>query len=219
MENGEIASKFGIDLESLKREQLKLAKSLELKDSTDFSLGSRFAAIQNIIVKNTIVSVVIVCDKNCEIMEQQYYSDKLRFPYIYGFRSYREMPAMVEALSKLSERPDVVFIEGHGTTHIRLGLASHFSLVTGIPCIGVSDHLFEETKVEKDFIIKDGKKVGKVLQSKENSKPLFVSPGDKISLDSAFKLTSDFIRPPHKLPEPLHMAYKYARDVKDELGL
>lgn len=216
----EVANKFGIDLEKLKKEQLKLAKSITLKDSVDFSSINSFAAISNIIVKNKIISAILVCDSNCEIIEQQYFSDKLRFPYIYGFRSYREMPAIIEAINKLSEKPDVVFLSGNGTAHGRLGIASHFSLLTGIPAIGISDNLFEGLKInEKDEICMEEKVVGKVLQSKENSKPIYVSPGSFISINSAYELAKKFIRPPHKLPEPLHLANKYSKTIKEELGL
>ena len=217
MENEEIASRFGINLEALKKDQIKLAKSLSLKDSIDFSNITHFAGFSNIIVKNKIISTIILCDKNCEIIDEQYFNDKLNFPYLHGFRSYREMAAMVEALGKLSVKPEVIFIPGNGTSHSRLGIASHFSLVTGIPSIGIADSLFEEAKVIKEDIILEGKKVGRILQTKEGSNPVYVSPGNNISVATAYNLAKSFIRPPHKLPEPLAMAHKYARKVQKEL--
>ena len=57
----------------------------------------------------------------------------MRFPYISGFRAYRELPSMVEAFNKLEEKPDVIFVPGHGIAHPRLGVASHFSLSVGVP--------------------------------------------------------------------------------------
>ena len=221
MDEKELIEKYSIDIEALKKEQIKLARELSLKDSQDFSLATKFGAIENIAIKNQIISAIIVCDKECNIIEQQYFLDKLKFPYIHGFRSYREMPAMVEAFNKLSEKPDIVFIHGHGLAHPRLGLASHFALAAGIPAIGVAGELFEENKIAdngEDILLRD-KKVGKILKSKEKANPLFISPGNGISIDSACKLASNFIRPPHKLPEPLHLAHKYAKQVKDELKL
>ena len=137
MEEGEIIKKYGIYIEALKREQLKLAKSLSIKDAegVDFSSVERFGAIENLCVKNKIISAIVVCDKDFNIMEQQYFFDKLKFPYLYGFRAYREMPAMIEAFNKLNEKPDVILISGHGICHSRLGLASHFSLSAGVPTI------------------------------------------------------------------------------------
>ena len=130
MDEADLIKKYGIDMEALKREQIKLAKGLSIKDSTDFSLATRFAAVDNAVINNRIIAAIIVCDKECNIIEQQYFFDKLKFPYLHGFRSYREMPAMIEAFNKLNEKPDVIFIHGHGICHPRLGLASHFSLST-----------------------------------------------------------------------------------------
>jgi len=219
MDENEVAKKFGIDLESLKREQLKIAKELEIKDSRDFSLIKTFGAIENIIINNQIISAVIVCDSDFEIIEEQYFLDKLRFPYIFEFRSYRELPAMLECFNKLQNKPDLVFIHGAGIMHPRLGLASHFSLSTGTPCIGVNDSLFKENKIVKEDILLDEKKVGKVLQSKEKSNPLYISPGDKISLNTSFELAKKLVILPHKLPEPMHLAHKYARNVRKELKI
>ena len=216
MDDKELAQRFGLDLEALKKEQIKLAKGIGLKDSQDFSVATRFGAIETIIVNNRIISVVIVCDKEFNIIEQQYFLDKLRFPYLNEFRSYREMPSIVEAYNKLNEKPDVVFIRGHGITH-----PSHFALFTGVPTIGVSENLFDVDSVDekKDEILKDGKKVGMILKSKKKANPLYISVGSKISLPTAYNLTKSFIQEPHKMPEPLHLAHKYARSVKEELKL
>jgi deoxyribonuclease V len=221
MDEQELASKYGLDIEALKKEQIKLAKILSIKDNDDFSLAIRFGGISNLIVGNQIISAVIVCDKDCNILEQQYFLDKLRFPYIHGFRSYREMPSMAEAYNKLNEKPDVVFILGSGINHPRLGLASHFSIVMGVPTIGVEKDLYDGNELDPEGknILLNGKKTGRVLVSKEKSNPLFISPGNKISIETAYNLTLGFIKPPHKLPETLHLASKYAREVREELNL
>lgn len=217
----DMLKRYNIDLEKIKQEQIKLAKSLELKDAMDFKLAERFAAVDTIIIGNQIIAGVIVCDKNFNILDQQYSLEKLRFPYIHGFRSYRELTVMVNAFNKLQEPADVVLIRGHGISHPRLGLASHFSLSTGIPAIGIAGELFEEDKIADngEDIFLDGKKVGMVLKSKEKANPLFISPGNKISIKSAFELCKSLIRVPHKHPEPLHLAHKYVKNVRKELKL
>jgi deoxyribonuclease V len=219
MENEEILKKYNLNLEDLKKEQLKLAKSIEAEDSIDFLNAEKFAGISTLIVKSQIIAAIVLCDKDCNILEEQYFLGKLRFPYIYGFRSYREITPIVEAFNKLNEKPDVVFIEGHGITHPRLGLASHFSIITGVPAIGVADNLFEENKLEDGDIVINSKKIGKVLISKPGSSPMYVSPGDKISIASAYELAKKFIRLPHKLPEPLKLSSKYAKSIQRELKL
>ncbi|MEK6885831.1 MAG: endonuclease V [Nanoarchaeota archaeon] len=217
MDEAELIKKYNIDIEMLKKEQIKLAKSLTFKDSQDFSIVDKIGAVETAIMQNRIVSVIIVCDRDFNIIEQQYFADKLRFPYLNEFRSYRELPTLVEAFNKLTEKPQIIFVRGHGITHPRLGLASHFALAVNTPVIGVADNIFEIDKIEGENILKDGKIIGKVLQSKEKSNPLYISVGNGISLKSAYELTKGFIKQPHKLPEPLHLAHKYAKSVSDEI--
>jgi deoxyribonuclease V len=219
MNEQELIEKYGLDIETLKKEQIKLYKNIILKDAIDFSSASRFGAIENILVGNQIISAVIVCDKEFNILEQQYALDKLRFPYLSEFRSYRELPSMLEAFNKLTEKPDIMFIKGHGITHPRLGLASHFALMTNIPTIGITENIFECNKIEGENILKDKKKTGRILQTKEKANPLYLSPGSNISIISAYNLVKETVTPPHKLPQPLHLVHKYAKQVKDELKL
>jgi len=236
MESQELIEKYNIDVEKLEKEQLELAKRLEIKDKIDFSLADRFGAIDISFVGNKILASAIICGRlfkkdgdkrDCEIIDRAYFIDKVRFPYLTGFRAYRELPAMIEVFNKLNEKPDVVFISGQGITHPRLGLASHFSLSTGISAIGVANSVADNVKVAEaptgvpfaeGNILKDGKKVGKVFTSKLGSRPMYISPGDGISVDSSLKLCQDFINLPHKLPEPIHLANKYGREIKKELN-
>lgn len=213
----ELAKKLGIDLRKLEREQEKLAKNLSLKDSIDFSLAERIAGISNVFSGNMIISAVIVINNEFEILEQEYFSDKAKFPYIPGFRAYRELPAMISVLDKLEEKPDVIFVSGHGVLHPRLGLASHFSLVTSIPTIGIAKNLLAG-KVERENIFLNNKIVGKVLQTKAGSNPIYISPGNLISLKTAVELTKKFIKEPHKLPEPLYLSHRYAEKCMEELS-
>lgn len=219
MNEEELIAKYGLDIEAIKQDQLKLAKEIKLKDSFTISDIKLIGAIENILVQNQMISAVITCDKQFNLIEQQYFLDKLRFPYLHEFRSYRELSSMIEAFNKLNEKPDFVFIRGHGATHPRLGLASHFSLLTKVPTVGIADNLFECDKIKGEDIIKEDKVVGKVLQTKENANPVYISPGNNISLNSAFQLAKENIVPPHKLPEPLHLAHKYAKSVQKELKL
>ena len=216
MEREELIKRYNINIEKLEDEQIKLAKQLEIKDKIDFSLADRFGAIDTVFIKNKILCCIIVCDKNYEIIDRAYVFDKLTFPYIAGFRAYRELPAMIEAFNKLNEKPDIVFIQGQGIIHPRLGLASHFSLIVGVPSIGISNSVVD-CKIEKEDILFNGKKSGKVLISKSQSNPMYVSPGNQVSVNTAYELSKKFINLPHKLPEPINLAGKYSREVKKEL--
>jgi deoxyribonuclease V len=213
----ELIKRYKIDLKSLEKEQINLAKDLVFQDKIDFSLADRFCAFENIFIKNKLLSTVIVCDKEYEILDRAYIFERVKFPYIAGFRSYRELIPMIMAFERLKERPDVILIPGSGIIHPRLGLASHFSLsVGGIPTIGVSNSFFD-CEVSGDKILKEKKVVGRVLLSKPGSNPMYISSGNNISLESAYNLCKNMINLPHKKPEPLHLARKYAKEVQKEL--
>ena len=215
----ELSKRYGIDFDKLEKEQIKLAKDLTIKDKIDFSLVDRFGAVENIFIKNKILSCFIVVDKDFEIIDQAYAFERIPFPYFPGFRGYRELSAMIKALERLNEKPDIVFISAQGIIHPRLGLASHFGLVTNIPSVGVSSSLIECEASNEDAseIIKDNEVVGKVLISKKESNPLYISPGNNITVKSSYDISKKLIRLPHKRPEPIHIAAKYARNVKKEL--
>jgi deoxyribonuclease V len=212
----ELVKKYNIDLEKLKSEQLKLAKELEIKDRIDFSLADRFGAIDNTFFGNQLLSCIVVCNKDYEIIDRAYVIEKVKFPYIPGFRNYRELVPMISAFEKLSEKPDVIFVPANGVAHPRLGLASHFSLAVGVPTIGVSNS-FADCEIKEGTLYQSGKKVGKVLLSKEGSNPLYISPGNLIGIESAYNLCKSMINLPHKRPEPLHLAAKYAKEVRREI--
>lgn len=214
----ELAKRYNIDLEKLRQEQIKLSKELEIKDKIDFSLADRFGAVENIFVNNKLLSCFIVCNKEYEIIDRAYAYERVKFPYISGFRSYRELVPMIIAFEKLKEKPDVIFISGNGITHPRLGLASHFSLsVGGIPTIGVANNVME-CEVKGTDVLKKGKKVGRILLSKEGSNPMYISSGNNITLDTAYELCKNMINLPHKRPEPLHLSRKYAKEVQREIS-
>lgn len=212
-----IAKKFNINLQKLEMEQEKLAKSISLKDFIDFNLADRIAGCDTASLGNKIIAVIVVLDNNLQILEQQYVVKKAEFPYLPGFRAYRELPAMTECFDKLQEQPDVLFIEGHGIAHPRrCGIAAHFGIIIQKPTIGIAKNLLVGEAKDGGIII-NGKACGFKLQTKEGSKPLYISPGNMISLKTALELTKKFTVKPHKLPEPLVQARKYANRIRDEL--
>lgn len=212
-----IAKKYNIDLHKLEMEQEKIAKSISLKDSIDFNLADRIAGCDTVSIDNKIIAVIIILDNNLQILEQQYVIKKAEFPYLPGFRAYRELPAMTECFDKLQEQPDVLFIEGHGIAHPRkCGIAAHFGIIIQKPTIGIAKNLLVGEAKDGEIII-NGKACGFKLQTKEGSKPIYASPGNMISLKTALELTKKFTVKPHKLPEPLVQARKFASKICDEI--
>ncbi len=139
-------------------------------------------------------------------------------PYIPGLLSFREIPAILKAWSGLKSRPDVILCDGQGIAHPRgLGLASHLGLELGVPTIGCAKSplfgYFREPgtmKGEKSPIRdKEGDVIGFVLRTRENVKPVYVSPGHLVGLDKAVEIVMR-CAPRYKIPEPLRHAHHLA---------
>ena len=149
-------------------------------------------------------------------LEEKYASSTKTIPYIPGFLCFREGPAILEAFNKLENKPDLIMIKGHGIIHQRLGLASYVGIILGLPVIGIANKLlYGEIKNNKIYI--DGKLKGYELKTKEHGNPIYISAGNKITVTKSLELVKQFIKSPHKLPEPLFLAQKYIKKVIREL--
>ena len=215
----EILQRFGITdkkLKELEEEQKKLAKLIKIKDSIDFDLAEIVGAVENIFRGNRIISAVVLM-KDKEVIEQKYVAEKVNFPYISGFRAYRDLPSMIKVFGMLEERPDVIFIRSSGICHKRgLGLASHFSLSIDIPTIGITENI-DVGEINGENIILNKKIIGKVLKLKKEGNPIYVSPGNLISVETAEKLTKELTTEPHKFPDVILEARKYAKKLLSEV--
>ncbi len=150
--------------------------------------------------------------------------DIIGYPYIPGLLSYREGPLILDTLKKVQEKIDVMLFDGQGIAHPRgLGIASHIGVLTDTPSIGCAKkNLFGEykepgqTKGSKSKLIHpDGKIIGTVLRSRDNTKPLFVSPGHKIGIDEATEVILSSTTK-YRLPEPIRKADQEAENYKNE---
>jgi deoxyribonuclease V len=139
-------------------------------------------------------------------------------PYIPGLLSFREIPCILEAWSKLENEPDLILCDGQGIAHPRgLGLASHLGLVLDLPSIGCAkSHLFG--KFREPGVLrgdkaplrgKNGETIGYVLRTRERIKPIFVSPGHLVGVEEAAAITLA-CSPKYKIPEPLRYAHRLA---------
>ncbi|MBS3110024.1 endonuclease V [Candidatus Woesearchaeota archaeon] len=208
-----------INLEKLRAEQDKLAKKVITHDTFENEDIKTIGGIdQTYTSNNRIISAAVVIDrKSLKEIEAKYSVMEVNFPYIPGFLSYRELPAMVEAYRMLEQRPDMIIIDGNGILHPRrLGLASHLGILLDAVTIGVAKNLLSG-EVDGERVIIDKEVRGYRLVTKEHANPIFISPGHKIGLASAIDLAKKLIIPPHKLPEPVHLAHKLANRVKKEL--
>ena len=205
-----------INVGKLKEEQLKLAKEVILKDS--FSKVNLIGGCDQAFVNDDIISGVVVCDKDMEIVEKKYAIVKAKIPYVPGFLFYREGPAIIEAFNKIEKKPDVLLVDGNGILHPRkLGLASQLGILLNIPTIGITKNLMcgnvREGKVYVDKEVR-----GFESKTREYARHIYVSPGHKISLGKSLDIVKSCLKHPHKLPEPLYLAHRYVNGVRRELS-
>jgi len=209
----------GIDIEGLRAEQRKLAKLISCKDIINFKNATRFAAIETAVIpeRREIVAAIAVLDENMNIVEEKFATDKISFPYIPGFRAYRELPVMKKVFSKLEENPDVIFVYGHGVSHPSgLGIASHFGLSVDKPTIGIANNLIYGE--EKDSDVFHGKKIiARKIVTHPGCRAIYVSTGHLISLKTAVEILKRCLKEPHKLPEPMVKCRRYLDKICREL--
>jgi len=139
-------------------------------------------------------------------------------PYIPGLLAFRESSVLAPALARLAARTpiDLIIVDGHGIAHPRgLGIASHLGVVFNKPSIGVAKKILYGRVHERggrEYIVADDKIIGAVVKSKRGSK-IFVSPGHRVSVDSAVKLVTAMMRG-YKLPEPTRVADAVSKEAK-----
>jgi len=171
----------------------------------------------------TRAAAVLLDAQTLEPLEQVIARLPTRMPYIPGLLSFRELPAVLQALGQLSRKPDLVFVDGHGVAHPRgLGIAAHLGVVTDLPAIGVAKSILVGTHGDLGLARGDrvplrykDKVIGCVLRSKDRIRPLIVSPGHRVSMDAAPKLVLACCTK-YRLPEPTRWADRLAsrRDQK-----
>ncbi|HEY1015816.1 MAG TPA: deoxyribonuclease V [Herpetosiphonaceae bacterium] len=139
------------------------------------------------------------------------------FEYVPGFLSFREIPAVLEALAKLETYPDLLLCDGQGMIHPRrMGIACHLGLLTDTPAIGVGKtHFigsFDPVPDERGAwspLTDDGEVIGAVVRTRAGTKPLYVSVGHRVSLETAIDLVLK-CAPKYRLPETTRQAHNLA---------
>lgn len=142
------------------------------------------------------------------------------FDYVPGLFAFRELPALLDALDRLSTRPELLVCDGHGLAHPRrFGLACHLGVVTGLPAIGVGKTplvgQWEEPgplRGASTPLTDDGEVVGRVLRTRDGVKPVFVSVGHRMSVDNAVAQVLA-LTPRYRLPETTRTADRLCRDA------
>jgi deoxyribonuclease V len=161
-----------------------------------------------------LVAAVVVLDYPALLpVESATVRRRVTFPYVPGLLSFREAPAILAAFERLRSRPDLLLCDGQGIAHPRrLGLASHLGLLLGMPTIGCAKSRLVGTHAtpgprrgDRAPLHFGGRRVGWVLRTRDRVRPLFVSPGHRMSLAAAAFWTLA-CGAGQRLPEPTRLA-------------
>lgn len=206
---------MSINLEQLKQTQQSLSKQVQLND--DFAKSIKLIGGTDVGFENegniTRAAIVILSYPNFNVIEYHIARIKTEFPYIPGYLSFREYPALVAAWQQVKQKPDLLLVDGQGVAHPRrLGIASHLGLLLDMPTIGVAKkrlcgqyEIMPKVVGNVTPLCDKQEQIGWVLQSKNRCNPLFISAGHRVSQSSALRWVNLCLRG-YRLPEPTRWA-------------
>jgi deoxyribonuclease V len=167
--------------------------------------------------QTTRAAVVVLSLPELRPLDYALVREPTTFPYVPGFLSFREAPALLSALSQLSKPPDMLICDGQGIAHPRrFGIACHLGLLSGIPAIGcaksllIGQHAELPTERGAQVPLYSGREqIGVLLRSRENTRPLYISPGHRVSMATAVTIVQRCLTR-YRLPETTRAAHNLA---------
>jgi deoxyribonuclease V len=206
--------------EEARAKQRELAGEIVLEDRFDeirFVAGVDMAINENNGMARA--AVVLFSFPDLVVLEKHVYEEPLRMDYIPGLLSFREMPSLLGALAQLKQQPDLVMADGQGIAHPRrLGIAAHLGLWIDKPSIGCAKSILVGTHEPVGEAVGDWSPliykhdvIGAALRTRIKVKPMYISQGHKISLESSIKYVLACGRG-YRLPETTRLADKLSKD-------
>ena len=202
------------------------ARELQAELAPQVERGDRFGPIELVAGidigfedqgRTTRAAVAVLTFPDLELVEQALVRRPTDFPYVPGLLSFREIPAAVEAVAQLAHTPDLLVCDGQGLAHPRrFGLASHLGWFLDTPSIGVAKSrligAFDSPVQRRGAwtpLTDAAEVIGAVLRTRVGAKPVFVSTGHRVSLESAIGLAlACTVR--YRLPETTRQAHRLA---------
>jgi deoxyribonuclease V len=167
--------------------------------------------------KRTVrAAVVVLSFPDFHILETNVKTAPCTFPYVPGFLAFREVPGLLACLEGITTEPDVLLCDAQGIAHRRrMGLAAHVGVLLDRPVLGCAKSVlygtFKEPSQEKgsySFMLDDrGEVIGAAVRTRRSVKPVYVSVGNRIDLDTSVDLVLG-CSPKYRIPEPLRLAHK-----------
>jgi deoxyribonuclease V len=226
----QLAHSWNMTPEEARAQQISLQKRVSLTD--DFGEIQTIAGVDLSFSSDGEIGyavVVVLSFPDFRVLETRYAAAPVPMPYVPGLLSFRESPIALEAFAQLETIPNMIFVDGQGQAHPRgFGIACHLGVLLEVPSVGVAKSFlygqYDRTQALEpgQFLPLSDKAgtrvIGAVVQTKPRTNPLYISPGHKISVDSATKLMLECLRG-YRLPEPTRQAHNlitaYKKDRKE----
>ncbi|UCB53532.1 MAG: endonuclease V [Candidatus Zixiibacteriota bacterium] len=219
-----VSHHWRVSVDQAKQIQLRLCERVIVKDDlnkieTIAGVGVVFSRKED----EVFVGCVSLSFPELQIQERAFCKQNVSFPYIPGLFAFSAGPAILSAIKKM-QRPDMIMFPGRGIVHPRgLGLASHLGVLLDLPTIACSKtplwRGYREPASKKGSRVfikgEDRELVGAVLTTREGKRPVFATPGHKISAQTAVEIVLHCC-PKYRIPEPLRQAHILARGMRQE---
>lgn len=200
--------------------QNKLKTKIRLKD---YQAIPRLIAGVDVAFKQAqaIGVIVVLSYPEFKIIEWVRRTAKITYPYIPGLLTFREGPVLEKCFRALKRQPQIIIFDGQGLAHPRnMGLAVHLGILLDKPTIGCAKSRLwgAHTKIGNyrgafSYLLdKTGRKLGAVLRTRDNVKPVYVSPGYKMDLENSIRITL-MCTPKYRLPLPLRLAHQLTNQL------
>ncbi len=155
------------------------------------------------------------------LLERASAKGRATFPYIPGLLTFREAPVLLKAFSGLVARPDLILIDGQGIAHPRsMGIAAHIGLMLNLPSIGCAKSRLIGTHGNLALgrgsalpLVAGKRTIGMVVRTRDGVRPVYVSPGHKMDLDTSVKIVLSLCRG-YRIPEPLRQAHIFVNQLR-----
>jgi deoxyribonuclease V len=207
-------------VEKAHKTQLCLSQKVILEDRLPRQIKT-VAGVDVSYVGNIGVGASTVLDyESLKPLESQVSTCHVKMPYIPTLLSFREIPPAMASIKKLKIQPDVFLVDAQGLAHpYRCGFASHLGLVIGKPTVGAAKSRLIGEPVEvngQTFLVDKGEVIGAVVTTKEGAKPIYVSIGHMVSLETAVEIVKHCAK--NRIPEPTLQAHNLATKERMRLA-
>lgn len=217
------------------RKQIELEKRIVRTNTVDLGQLETVAGVDLAYWKKdgeeyAVCCIVVIDYDTFEVLEKVYCKDIVSVPYIPGCLAFREIPLFIDTYKQIKITPDVIFFDGNGYLHPRhMGLATHAGILIRKPTVGIAKSYYKIADVDFDMpqnkegaftdIKIDGEIYGRVLRTHVNVKPIFLSIGNAVGLDTAMEMTNHLTTKEGHIPLPTRLADIMTHEKRKEYRL